>query len=162
MSFPYSYSILGLVPGLILTVVVALLVLYTSLLLATKALSMSPDTPKALLNTSSPEGRIGPFDFGTPALAAKSAAFCRSPQLSRTKFPPPPLRLAAGATPGNWSCRARADFPHPTAQRLPGWFRWRRAGANRRLPCALSRTTFTSWGRSRPTAVNGWPSKNCC
>ncbi|KAF2430532.1 hypothetical protein EJ08DRAFT_588882 [Tothia fuscella] len=33
MSFPYSYSILGLVPGLILTVVVAALVLYTSLVL---------------------------------------------------------------------------------------------------------------------------------
>ncbi|KAG0649571.1 N amino acid transport system [Hyphodiscus hymeniophilus] len=31
MSFPYSYSVLGLVPGLILTVVVALIVLYTSL-----------------------------------------------------------------------------------------------------------------------------------
>lgn len=31
MSFPYSYAILGLVPGLILTVVVAGLVLYTSL-----------------------------------------------------------------------------------------------------------------------------------
>ncbi|TKA81439.1 hypothetical protein B0A49_00282 [Cryomyces minteri] len=30
MSFPYSYSVLGLVPGLILTVVVAALVLYTS------------------------------------------------------------------------------------------------------------------------------------
>jgi len=29
MSFPYSYSVLGLVPGLILTVVVAALVLYT-------------------------------------------------------------------------------------------------------------------------------------
>ncbi|KAI9732476.1 MAG: hypothetical protein M1818_007514 [Claussenomyces sp. TS43310] len=33
MSFPYSYSILGLVPGLILTVVIAALVLYTSLVL---------------------------------------------------------------------------------------------------------------------------------
>lgn len=33
MSFPWSYSILGLVPGLILTVVVAALVLYTSLVL---------------------------------------------------------------------------------------------------------------------------------
>ncbi|KAF2145389.1 uncharacterized protein K452DRAFT_305418 [Aplosporella prunicola CBS 121167] len=33
MSFPYSYSVLGLVPGLILTVVVAALVLYTSLIL---------------------------------------------------------------------------------------------------------------------------------
>ncbi|MCJ1475612.1 hypothetical protein MMC13_004275 [Lambiella insularis] len=33
MSFPYSYSVLGLVPGLILTVVVAALVLYTSLVL---------------------------------------------------------------------------------------------------------------------------------
>lgn len=32
MSFPWSYSILGLVPGLILTVVVAALVLYTSLI----------------------------------------------------------------------------------------------------------------------------------
>lgn len=31
MSFPYSYSVLGLVPGLILTVVIAALVLYTSL-----------------------------------------------------------------------------------------------------------------------------------
>ncbi|KAJ5675588.1 hypothetical protein N7462_008485 [Penicillium macrosclerotiorum] len=31
MSFPWSYSILGLVPGLILTVTVALVVLYTSL-----------------------------------------------------------------------------------------------------------------------------------
>ncbi|KAE8443339.1 hypothetical protein EG329_001982 [Mollisiaceae sp. DMI_Dod_QoI] len=31
MSFPYSYSVLGLVPGLILTVVIAGLVLYTSL-----------------------------------------------------------------------------------------------------------------------------------
>nr|POE47880.1 n amino acid transport system protein [Quercus suber] len=31
MSFPYSYALLGLVPGLILTVVVAGLVLYTSL-----------------------------------------------------------------------------------------------------------------------------------
>ncbi|KAK3116484.1 hypothetical protein LTR53_003088 [Teratosphaeriaceae sp. CCFEE 6253] len=31
MSFPYSYSVLGLVPGLILTIVVAALVLYTSL-----------------------------------------------------------------------------------------------------------------------------------
>jgi len=31
MSFPYSYSVLGLVPGLILTFVVAALVLYTSL-----------------------------------------------------------------------------------------------------------------------------------
>ena len=30
MSFPYSYSILGLVPGIILTVVVAAIVLYTS------------------------------------------------------------------------------------------------------------------------------------
>ncbi|KIW06681.1 uncharacterized protein PV09_02386 [Verruconis gallopava] len=33
MSFPWSYSVLGLVPGLILTVVVAGLVLYTSLIL---------------------------------------------------------------------------------------------------------------------------------
>lgn len=33
MSFLWSYSILGLVPGLILTVVVAALVLYTSLIL---------------------------------------------------------------------------------------------------------------------------------
>ncbi|KAF1968379.1 hypothetical protein BU23DRAFT_480457 [Bimuria novae-zelandiae CBS 107.79] len=32
MSFPWSYSILGLVPGLILTVVVAAMVLYTSLI----------------------------------------------------------------------------------------------------------------------------------
>ena len=32
MSFPYSYSILGLAPGLILTVVVAAIVLYTSLI----------------------------------------------------------------------------------------------------------------------------------
>ncbi|KAJ9668708.1 hypothetical protein H2201_001351 [Coniosporium apollinis] len=32
MSFPWSYSVLGLVPGLILTVVVAALVLYTSLI----------------------------------------------------------------------------------------------------------------------------------
>ena len=31
MSFPYSYSVLGLVPGLILTVVIAIFVLYTSL-----------------------------------------------------------------------------------------------------------------------------------
>ncbi|TVY48277.1 N amino acid transport system protein [Lachnellula occidentalis] len=31
MSFPYSYSVLGLVPGLILTVVIAAFVLYTSL-----------------------------------------------------------------------------------------------------------------------------------
>lgn len=31
MSFPYSYSILGLVPGIILTVVTAAFVLYTSL-----------------------------------------------------------------------------------------------------------------------------------
>lgn len=29
MSFPWSYSILGLVPGLIFTVIVAALVLYT-------------------------------------------------------------------------------------------------------------------------------------
>ncbi|KAK9779042.1 putative Amino acid transporter transmembrane domain-containing protein [Seiridium cardinale] len=33
MSFPWSYSVLGLVPGLILTVVQALLVLYTSIIL---------------------------------------------------------------------------------------------------------------------------------
>ncbi|KAF2761820.1 hypothetical protein EJ05DRAFT_472776 [Pseudovirgaria hyperparasitica] len=33
MSFPYSYSILGLVPGLIFTVLVAAMVLYTSLVL---------------------------------------------------------------------------------------------------------------------------------
>jgi hypothetical protein len=33
MSFPYSYSVLGLVPGLILTAVVAAMVLYTSLVL---------------------------------------------------------------------------------------------------------------------------------
>lgn len=33
MSFPYSYSVLGLVPGLILTVAVAGFVLYTSLIL---------------------------------------------------------------------------------------------------------------------------------
>ncbi|KAL7796059.1 transmembrane amino acid transporter domain-containing protein [Trichoderma ceciliae] len=33
MSFPWSYSVLGLVPGLILTVVVAAFVLYTSLVL---------------------------------------------------------------------------------------------------------------------------------
>lgn len=32
MSFPYSYSVLGLVPGLIVTVVVAMTVLYTSLI----------------------------------------------------------------------------------------------------------------------------------
>lgn len=32
MSFPYSYSILGLVPGIILTVAIALIVLYTSLI----------------------------------------------------------------------------------------------------------------------------------
>ncbi|ROV91165.1 hypothetical protein VSDG_07838 [Cytospora chrysosperma] len=32
MSFPWSYSILGLVPGLILTVVIAMFVLYTSLI----------------------------------------------------------------------------------------------------------------------------------
>ena len=31
MSFPYSYSVLGLAPGLILTVVQAAFVLYTSL-----------------------------------------------------------------------------------------------------------------------------------
>ncbi|OLN96873.1 N amino acid transport system protein 2 [Colletotrichum chlorophyti] len=33
MSFPWSYSLLGLVPGLILTAVIALIVLYTSLIL---------------------------------------------------------------------------------------------------------------------------------
>lgn len=33
MSFPYSYSVLGLVPGLIITVVVAAIVLYTSLVI---------------------------------------------------------------------------------------------------------------------------------
>ncbi|KAK7431902.1 hypothetical protein QQZ08_001521 [Neonectria magnoliae] len=33
MSFPWSYSVLGLVPGLILTVVIAAIVLYTSLVL---------------------------------------------------------------------------------------------------------------------------------
>ena len=32
MSFPYSYSVLGLVPGIIVTIVVAALVLYTSLI----------------------------------------------------------------------------------------------------------------------------------
>lgn len=32
MSFPYSYSVLGLVPGIILTFFVALVVLYTSLI----------------------------------------------------------------------------------------------------------------------------------
>jgi len=32
MSFPWSYSILGLVPGLILTIIIASLVLYTSLI----------------------------------------------------------------------------------------------------------------------------------
>ena len=32
MSFPYSYSVLGLVPGLIVTVVIAMSVLYTSLI----------------------------------------------------------------------------------------------------------------------------------
>jgi hypothetical protein len=32
MSFPYSYSVLGLVPGLIFTVFVAAMVLYTSLI----------------------------------------------------------------------------------------------------------------------------------
>ena len=31
MSFPWSYSVLGLFPGLLLTFVVAALVLYTSL-----------------------------------------------------------------------------------------------------------------------------------
>ena len=33
MSFPWSYSVLGLVPGLILTVVIAMIVLYTSLVI---------------------------------------------------------------------------------------------------------------------------------
>lgn len=33
MSFPWSYSILGLVPGLILTVFIAAVVLYTSLII---------------------------------------------------------------------------------------------------------------------------------
>lgn len=33
MSFPWSYSVLGLVPGLILTVVIAGIVLYTSLII---------------------------------------------------------------------------------------------------------------------------------
>jgi len=33
MSFPYSYSVLGLFPGILLTIVVALFVLYTSLVL---------------------------------------------------------------------------------------------------------------------------------
>jgi amino acid permease len=33
MSFPYSYATLGMVPGLILTVIVALFVQYTSLVL---------------------------------------------------------------------------------------------------------------------------------
>ncbi|PYH44442.1 putative neutral amino acid permease [Aspergillus saccharolyticus JOP 1030-1] len=33
MSFPWSYSVLGLVPGLILTVVIAMTVLYTSLII---------------------------------------------------------------------------------------------------------------------------------
>lgn len=32
MSFPYSYSVLGLVPGLIMTIAVAAFVLYTSLI----------------------------------------------------------------------------------------------------------------------------------
>lgn len=32
MSFPYSYSVLGLVPGLILTVAIAGFVLWTSLI----------------------------------------------------------------------------------------------------------------------------------
>ena len=32
MSFPYSYSVLGLVPGIIVTIVVAAFVLYTSLI----------------------------------------------------------------------------------------------------------------------------------
>lgn len=31
MSFPWSYSVLGLIPGLLLTVVIAMIVLYTSL-----------------------------------------------------------------------------------------------------------------------------------
>ena len=32
MSFPYSYAVLGLVPGIIVTIAVALTVLYTSLI----------------------------------------------------------------------------------------------------------------------------------
>lgn len=39
MSFPWSYSVLGLVPGLILTVVVAAIVLYTSLIIWYASLS---------------------------------------------------------------------------------------------------------------------------
>ena len=40
MSFPYSYSVLGLVPGLILTAVTASFVLYTSLVVWYVVLSL--------------------------------------------------------------------------------------------------------------------------
>ena len=49
MSFPYSYSILGLVPGLIVTVVVAMSVLYTSLIVWYVVVSAQPPRPKPAL-----------------------------------------------------------------------------------------------------------------
>lgn len=42
MSFPYSYSILGLVPGLLLTIVQAAFVLYTSLIVWYGHTAMAP------------------------------------------------------------------------------------------------------------------------
>lgn len=43
MSFPWAYSVLGLVPGLILTVFVALVVLYTSLTIWYVTPNATPD-----------------------------------------------------------------------------------------------------------------------
>lgn len=60
MSFPWSYSILGLVPGLILTVFVAAVVLYTSLIIWYVSLygrivmSFHIDPSKAFLSASPP------------------------------------------------------------------------------------------------------------
>jgi hypothetical protein len=45
MSFPWSYSVLGLVPGLILTVVIAGIVLYTSLIIWYVNATLSFDEP---------------------------------------------------------------------------------------------------------------------
>ena len=43
-----------------------------------------------------------------------------------------PPRRAGCAAPGNSSCTAPAGCRRPTARRLPGWSRWRRAAACRR------------------------------
>ena len=64
------------------------------------------------------------------------SASCRRRRRSRSARRPAPPRRAGGAAPGNSNCTAPGDCRRPTARRLPGWSRWRRAAASPPPWCA--------------------------